>query len=84
MEVYMQSLEPDVRRAINSIHDELASNSSSASHAATMPTPQPKPKNNSAAAKARVEADAKLAEADNIILRGLGVRWEPEAGSASS
>jgi hypothetical protein len=26
MEVYMQSLEPEVRRAINSIHDELMAN----------------------------------------------------------
>ncbi len=48
-----------------------------------MTRPQPKPQNNAAATKARVEADLTLAEADDIILRGLGVRWEPEAGSAS-
>jgi hypothetical protein len=87
---YMQSLEHEVRTAINSIHDELAGNGSSGFKPGKRVVPRPKPAGSGKSAVSEtvelLEADSALSQGDGINLSGLGVKWEPgsEAGASES
>ncbi|MDP9052673.1 MAG: hypothetical protein M3O31_18435, partial [Acidobacteriota bacterium] len=87
---YMQSLEHEVRTAINSIHDELAGNGSSGFKPGKRVVPRHKPAGSGKSAVAEtvelLEADSALSQGDGINLSGLGVKWEPgsKAGASES
>ena len=79
-DVYMQSLEPEVRMAVNLIFDELQDRPRSGPDGTRPPGQEPKPGHPSGQ-NAREEPSC--TDADNLLLRSLGVRWEAEAdGSA--
>jgi integrase len=81
-DVYMQSLEPEVRTAVNMIHDELSGNPLFGFGKGKPSGPQPKPGNLPRQAATKEIASSDLKEADDIFLRGLGVRWKSETGTA--
>ena len=88
-DVYMQSLEPEVRMAINSIHTELMGNGSTGPDPGNGEAPPLFPQGGrrpsaASATKKHSEANSKLSEGDDLILRGLGVKWEPETGASQS
>jgi hypothetical protein len=88
-DVYMQSLEPEVRMAINSIHNELMGNGSTGPDPGNGDAPPVYPQGGRGPSTASVmmersEANSKLSQGDDLILRGLGVKWEPETGARQS
>jgi integrase len=88
-DVYMQSLEPEVRLAINSIHNELMGNGPTGPDPGNAEAPPVYPQggrrpSTAYVTKKRSEANSKLSEGDDLILRGLGVKWEPETGAGQS
>jgi hypothetical protein len=76
----MQSLEPEVRMAVNLIFDELQGNRPSGPETRRPPGGQPEP---SRPSDQSMEEVPHFSKADDILLRGLGVRWEPEADEAN-
>lgn len=81
-DVYMQSLEPEVRTAVNMIYDELLGDPFFGSGDGTVSGLQPKPSNPSGGTSTREVASPALNQADDTLLRSLGVRWEPDAAGA--
>jgi integrase len=84
-DVYMQSLEPEVRMAINSIHNELMGNGPTGPDPGNGEAPPRYPQGGRRPSTTHVtmersEANSKLTKGDDLILRGLGVKWEPETG----
>ncbi|WP_263415223.1 site-specific integrase [Terriglobus albidus] len=75
-DIYMQSLEPEVRMAVNLIFDELQGNRPSGPEAARPSGVQPEPNRPSGQTE---KETPQFSAADDILLRGLGVRWDSEA-----
>ena len=71
-----------MRTTVNSIHDELSGNPFFGLEDGTPSGPQSKPGDPSPGTAMKEVASSALNEADDILLRSLGVRWEAKAGEA--
>ncbi|MEG9437399.1 tyrosine-type recombinase/integrase [Edaphobacter sp. HDX4] len=72
-DVYMQSFEPEMRMAVNLIFDELRDHRRPGHADSGAPAAEPKP--GSPSGRNGMD-EPRFGEADDILLRGLGVRWE--------
>ena len=79
-DVYMQPLEPEVRVVVNLIFDELQDRPRSGPDPTRPSGEEPKPGRPSGQ---NAGEEPSCSEADNLLLRSLGVRWEAEADGAA-